>query len=88
MSHKYVEVGTLGYALVDDEDYERVSQHRWYYTHSGPYAHEYAANKQGVLMHRFIMGLVTGDPRQVHHWNGDRLDNRKKNSMMPDNILE
>ncbi len=31
------------------------------------------------LLHRYVMGLVPGDNRQVHHVNGDVKDNRRSN---------
>ncbi|MGB9151637.1 MAG: HNH endonuclease [Alphaproteobacteria bacterium] len=30
-------------------------------------------------MHRLILGLSAGDPRQIDHINGDTLDNRDEN---------
>lgn len=68
-------------ALVDDEDYERLSQYKWCYTALG-YARrqDYSTGRQiTVLLHRQVMGLEHGDPRQVDHINRDRLDNRKAN---------
>lgn len=73
-------------ALVDDEDYEALSKHRWY---AGPtprstaiYAkrHEMRLGKnRSILMHREIMGLVGGPPPIVDHINRNSLDNRRAN---------
>lgn len=67
-------------ALVDDEDYELISQFTWHYTTRG-----YAMRSQrigrihkvGILMHRYIMSA----PKDMHvdHINGDTLDNRRCN---------
>src|SRR5260221_4970142 len=70
-------------ALVDDEDYERVNQFKWYlveakylrYANRSPYN----KGKQSTLrMHRFILGL-TDSKQHVDHINGNGLDNRKCN---------
>ncbi len=67
-------------AFVDDEDYERLSQHKWQAFHSGGAL--YAARNQivngaqiRVYMHREIMGQ---GPR-IQHRNSDGLDNRREN---------
>lgn len=60
------------YALVDEEDYDRVMQYRWCYTKTG-YAHH---NKLG-RMHRFIMN--TPDDMDTDHIDRDKLNNRKSN---------
>jgi len=31
------------------------------------------------LLHRYVMGLLPGDKREVHHMNGDKKDNRRAN---------
>lgn len=59
------------YAVIDDEDYEKISRYRWYYCDG------YAVSDFGVRMHRFIM-----NPPQdlvIDHTNHDRLDNRRSN---------
>ena len=59
------------HAIVDDEDYEKISRYRWYYCDG------YAVSDFGVRMHRFIM-----NPPQdlvIDHINHDRLDNRRSN---------
>lgn len=64
------------YALVDDEDYERLSQFRWWCMKEG-----YAGRKEGyrsILMHRDIMG-VTARHLVVDHINHDTLDNQRAN---------
>lgn len=68
------------FAIVDDEDYERLNQWKWHCTTRG-YAmrteHLDKDNKRGILMHRFIIGAVKGE--EVDHINRDTLDNRRIN---------
>lgn len=66
-------------ALIDEEDFEMISQWKWHYQHPG-YAvrTEYNGKKMKTIgMHRTIMNTPSG--MQVDHRNHDRLDNRKKN---------
>lgn len=66
-----------GVALVDDEDYARVSRYSWHLQSEG-----YAAariNYKIVLMHRVLMGEPPFARAWVDHINGDRLDNRREN---------
>jgi hypothetical protein len=74
-------------ALVDDADFEKVNQFEWYAAYN-PAGRWYAqggvrsANGKWTIqmMHRVIMGLEHGDPRQVDHKNREMtLDNRRKN---------
>jgi hypothetical protein len=68
--------------LVDDEDYERLNHFMWRLDKDG-YAvrtvkHPNKPKKSTYLrMHRDIMGLEFGDPRQVDHKFGIKTDNRK-----------
>jgi hypothetical protein len=73
-------------AFVDDSDFELVNQFKWHaYRELGRrwYAQRNVRLSDGRTtqsMHRFIMGLEHGDPRQVDH--RDRfhtLDNRRSN---------
>jgi hypothetical protein len=68
-------------ALVDDEDYERVSKYKW---RCGgdlhlPYAMRGSTETAVVHMSRFILGLTEDDPRCADHINHNTLDNRRVN---------
>lgn len=71
------------YAIVDDEDYERINQYKWYPQKIGKniYAcrREHITRNKGnyILMHRYILDYI-GDS-YVDHKDGDGLDNRKEN---------
>lgn len=61
------------FALVDDDDYARISKQSWSFHHMG-YA---VRGKPQISMHRFIF---EAKPEQmVDHINRDKLDNRKSN---------
>lgn len=65
-------------ALVDEEDFAYLSQHKWRRTHHGrsSYVSTQIAGKQ-TYMHRLIMNPP--DEIMVDHINGDGLDNRRAN---------
>ena len=65
--------------LVDDEDYDRLSQYPWWSSGKG-YARRTERNAAGrttFYMHRELMQCPAR--LQVDHVNGDGLDNRKEN---------
>lgn len=75
------------WALVDAADYDWLNQWRW---SLGPNGYVIrgttGAGRRGgprvracYRMHREILGLKAGDPRQCDHLNGDPLDNRRTN---------
>lgn len=67
--------------LVDDEDFDKVNQHKWY-AHEAPstcYARHDFSRKNKVYMHRFILGLDKNDKYDVDHIDGDGLNNQKNN---------
>lgn len=67
------------YALVDEEDYERVMEYNWHLTKQG-----YAANSLVGKMHRFIMNPP--DDMVVDHVNHNTIDNRKTNLKVCDRL--
>jgi hypothetical protein len=73
------------FALVDDEDFKRINQHKWYAHKTGEYwyAHRNSSSKNGVrytiTMHQEILGLEYGNETEIDHRNGNGLDNQKEN---------
>jgi len=76
------------YALVDNEDYERLNQWKWYANRQNStrhraiwYATRYSLGgtnkRKKLLMHRLIMN--TPKEMQTDHLSGDGLDNRREN---------
>ena len=60
-------------ALVDTDDYDWLSKFSWT-LNQGRHA-----QRNGIYMHREILGLARGDKREVDHKNGNGLDNRRAN---------
>lgn len=84
---KYIPLSKGQVAIVDAADYEWLMQWKWFANshHTGDF---YAARnlkrikgvkRQAIKMHRAILGLESGDPRQGDHKNGNKLDNRRSN---------
>ena len=72
------------FALVDDENFEKLAIHRWYAWKAGTgqfyarRAYRVEPKKWRVKhMHRVIMDVPVG--KYIDHINGDTLDNRKEN---------
>lgn len=68
--------------LVDDEDYERLNRWMWHLNAKGyairfTYVPGAGRKKRVIFMHRLIMNVEFGDPRQVDHKYGVKTDNRK-----------
>lgn len=66
------------FAYVDDEDFERVNQYKWYFSKNkwGGYAQRNMLKKT-ILMHRFI--LNPSKNMEIDHKNSNGLDNQKMN---------
>jgi hypothetical protein len=77
LSGKY---GLGKFALVDDEDFEKVLNHSWQIDKNKGYV--FASFKINgkwlpIKLHRFLLDNPKG--LQVDHINGDKLDNRREN---------
>lgn len=72
---------TQGYhAIVDDEDYDKLSVFKWQYHNGYAKRGEYCErikNNKSIKMHRVIMNCPL--KLVVHHKNHNPLDNRKSN---------
>ena len=68
-------------AIIDDDDFERVSQYKWcsHERRGTPAAKRRRKDGKNETLHRFILGLEHGDGEIVDHINGNGLDNRKEN---------
>jgi hypothetical protein len=75
---KHIELNNGKVALIDDDDYDRVSALKWKEV-GGYAAHGYKKNGKAhtVYMHRMITSAPLG--MKVDHINHDALDNRKSN---------
>ena len=70
---KRIKISQNREAIVDDEDFEKVSQWKWSYHHSG----YVVRGKPQVSLHRLVMGAKKR--QYIDHVNGNKLDNRKSN---------
>lgn len=73
------------FALVDDEDFERVSHFKWHAVQTAPgvfYAARsarFGTKQKMILMHRFLLDAASGI--DVDHENRNRLDNRRSTNI-------
>jgi hypothetical protein len=76
------------FAIIDDEDYERINQHKWFISTNKSSATNYAVRNRKsteknkiklaqIKMHREILNYF--DYLTVDHINGNGLDNRRIN---------
>lgn len=65
--------------IIDDDDYEKVSSHKWSaFLYDGNWRATSSIKNKTVKLSRFILG-VTDSGVLVDHKNLDTLDNRKEN---------
>lgn len=77
-----------GVALVDDEDYERLSAYKWILRKNGYALRAYGPkhSRKYEYLHRAVMGAGRDD-RIIDHINRDKLDCRKANLRFTDKSL-
>lgn len=76
----------IGHALVDDEDYERLSKHTWR-LHSKGYATRSSSTNSKetrLMMHREV---VNAGELQIDHIDRNKLNNQKENLRIATNGL-
>lgn len=85
-SISYIPLTRGQFAIVDSEDFERISAWSWRanLTSEGKFYAQSTQHRNGkrvdLMMHRVIMGLEKGDHREVDHIDpSSPLDNRKSN---------
>lgn len=66
------------FALVDDEDYERLIPFVWY-TDSKGYVYRAKSGKKRIFLHQFIMGTYPEGKPEIDHINGNKRDCRREN---------
>jgi hypothetical protein len=64
------------YFEIDDEDYDLISKYTWYVNRR--YLTTNIGGKK-TLLHRLLLGLVTGNGKVVDHQDGNPLNNRRDN---------
>lgn len=72
------------FALVDEEDYEKLNKYKWHIRRCGNMIYAVTAiyikggngKKKTIQMHRMVMG---DSEKVVDHRNGNGMDNRKSN---------
>jgi hypothetical protein len=82
-------INIRGYdVLIDNEDFDRIMEHNWYYTSNNPKRPYFSFSKRingerhWTSLHRFILDAPKGSV--VDHISGDTLDNRKSNLRITD----
>lgn len=66
-------------ALVDDEDYDRLAQHKWYINHGYAVRHKtiFTNQRKRVYMHREIIDIKPG--YECDHIDCNKINNQKSN---------
>ena len=75
-------------AFIDEADWHLVKDYiwrawlhhgTWYAVTNVPFVPHRPGHHRMLRLHRLIMGFDFGDPREVDHWDGNGLDNRRQN---------
>lgn len=74
---KQIKLNQDKFALIDDEDYQLMSQYRWCIVKCKNNLYARITVKPNTRMHRLIINCPSG--LEIDHINGDGLDNQKGN---------
>ena len=75
---RHIPLGNGRFAIIDDGDYEEISQHKWRASHHGATTYATCVKRGRVVyMHRMIMRARKGS--LVDHIDGNGLNNRRCN---------
>ncbi len=79
-SYRFIPLTKGKFAVVDAADFALLNSFRWYTSVGKNTCYAYRrVNKRPIPMHSFILNLPLKRSRQIDHWNGDGLDNRRRN---------
>lgn len=79
------DTGQQWHVLYDDADHDMVAAYNWYVPEDPGYPTATPkGQKREVRLHRVLLGLESGDQRQVDHRNGNKLDARRSNLRIVD----
>jgi hypothetical protein len=78
------------WALVDEEDFWELNGYRWHLSGLEGYVTRRVPKSGGlkITMHRHVLGLEPGDPREGDHINRDPLDNRRSNLRVVNDLMQ
>lgn len=71
--------GVTGETRVDDDDFDWLNQWRWHLSEGYVSRRDPLEPSKRVRMHRLILGLERGDPRQGDHIDLNPLNNQRRN---------
>ncbi len=76
---RYIQLTKGAVAIVDDKDFDKVSEYKWYCSSMGYASRTEHKNgtKKEILLHRFLMGAKKG--QEIDHINRNSLDNTRSN---------
>lgn len=74
---KIIKLSQGKFAIIDNEDFERINQYKWYLSHYGYAVRTAKKTRQTIWMHREINNTPEG--MRTDHINRNPLDNRKSN---------
>lgn len=71
----------VAWSKIDDQDLPKISKHKWNLLKDGRvFRSEWIRGcSQRIYLARQVLGMIHGDDRNVHHKDGDKLNNASSN---------